>query len=715
MIGKTILHYRILEKLGEGGMGVVYLAEDSKLKRQVAIKFLPHYIAANKEERQRFEIEAQAAASLNHPNISTIHAIEESDDEIFIVMEYIDGVELKEKINPPSSPLSERGDIVGLPTDEAVNIAIQIAEGLATAHKKGIIHRDIKSGNVMITKDGKVKIMDFGLAKIGGGIQITKIGSTIGTIAYMSPEQARGDEIDNRSDIWSLGVILYEMLSGKLPYRGDFEQAVIYSILNEEPDSISSIRKDIPLKLELVIQKILNKNPVLRYQSAEEFLKELKELQNKTVQAKSETDKTIAVLPFENISPDKETDYFADGLTEELIINLSRIKEVSVVGRTNSMRFKGTNKDVNTIGRELGVRYIMTGSVRKFMDDLRISVQMIEVNKGIQLWGETYKGKLADIFDIQEKVSKEIADAMMLKLSPVEKVELTKKPTLNAEAFDCYLRGRNFLLNRTKNNLDFAILLFEKAVELDSRFAAAYAGLGEAYGAMYRDFDRQEVWLDKALEVSLKALMYDSSLSEAYASLGLAYFGKSELDQALAATKKAIELDPNNSNAYWILSRIYHSTDHDKQAIEALEKVVSINPSFFTAYDDLEMYLERIGDLEKYKNVLQTVISIVPKYLIQHPEDTYRRMAYAVTLAKVGKTKEAKMEGDKALELSPDDPIMMYYGACLYARLGEKKEAIRLIGDSIKSGYENFEWIKRDPDFENIRNEPEFVELIKYK
>ncbi|HSR16525.1 MAG TPA: protein kinase [Ignavibacteriaceae bacterium] len=712
MIGKTILHYRILEKLGEGGMGVVYLAEDSKLKRQVAIKFLPHFIAANKEERQRFEIEAQAAASLNHPNISTIYAIEESDDEIFIVMEYIDGVELKDKINPPSSPLSKRGDTGGLPINEAINIAIQIAEGLEAAHKKGIIHRDIKSGNVMITKDGKVKIMDFGLAKIGGGIQITKIGSTIGTVAYMSPEQTRGDEIDNRSDIWSLGVILYEMLTGKLPYRGDFEQAVIYSILNEEPVSVSSIRKDIPLKLEQVIQKILNKNPILRYQSAEEFLKELKELQNKTGHAKSETDKTIAVLPFENISPDKETDYFADGLTEELIINLSRIKEVSIVARTNSMRFKGTNKDVNTIGRELGVRYIMTGSVRKFMDDLRISVQMIEVNKGIQLWGETYKGKLADIFDIQEKVSKEIADAMMLKLSPVEKVELTKKPTLNAEAFDCYLRGRNFLLNRTKNNLDFAILLFEKAVELDSRFAAAYAGLGEAYGAMYRDFDRQEVWLDKALDVSLKALMYDSSLSEAYASLGLAYFGKSELDQALAATKKAIELDPNNSNAYWILSRIYHSTDHDKEAIEALEKVVSINPNFFTAYDDLEMYLERIGDLEKYKNVLQTVISIVPKYLIQHPEDTYRRMAYAVTLAKVGKTKEAKMEGDKALELSPDDPIMMYYGACLYARLGEKKEAIRLIGDSIKSGYENFEWIKRDPDFENIRNEPEFVELI---
>jgi tetratricopeptide (TPR) repeat protein len=357
----------------------------------------------------------------------------------------------------------------------------------------------------------------------------------------------------------------------------------------------------------------------------------------------------------------------------------------------------------------------MTGSVRKFMDDLRISVQMIEVNKGIQLWGETYKGKLADIFDIQEKVSKEIADAMMLKLSPVEKVELTKKPTLNAEAFDCYLRGRNFLLNRTKNNLDFAILLFEKAVELDSRFAAAYAGLGEAYATIYRDFDRKENWLDKALEVSLKALMYDASLSEAYATIGLSYFGKGAIEEGMKAARKAIELDPNNYNAFWIYARILHTIDRNKEAIEALEKAVELNPQFYEAYDDLRMYYEGLGDNDRHMNVIKKLLEIYPQLLKKHPEDAYRHMAYAVTLAVAKRYEEAKIEGNKALNLTSDDPIMMYYGACLYARLGEKKEAIRLIGDSIKSGYENFEWIKRDPDFENIRNEPEFVELIKYK
>jgi len=357
----------------------------------------------------------------------------------------------------------------------------------------------------------------------------------------------------------------------------------------------------------------------------------------------------------------------------------------------------------------------MEGSVRKFKDDVRISVQLIDVHKGTQLWGETYKGKLADIFDIQENVSKEIVDALMVKLSPVEKVVLTKKQTLNAEAYDYYLKARNFLASRTRNNIDFALLLFQKAVELDSRFAAAYAGLGEAYAIIYRDFDRNNTWLDKALDASLKALMYDASLSEAYASLGLAYFGKNALDDALTSSKKAIELDPNNFNAYWILSRIYHTTDRDKDALEALNKVVSINPIFFTAYDDLEMYYERINDKENYNQTLKTVAELVPKYLMQHPEDTYRRMAYAVTIAKLGKLEKAKLEGEKALDLSPSDPIMMYYGACLYARLSEKERAVELLTNAVNNGYENFEWIKRDPDFENIRIEPGYIRLLEGK
>ncbi|MGB5848125.1 MAG: serine/threonine-protein kinase, partial [Ignavibacteriaceae bacterium] len=265
MIGKTLLHYKIIEKLGEGGMGVVYLAEDTKLERRVAIKFLPHYISINSEERQRFKIEAKAAASLNHPNISTIHAIEESEDQIFIVMEYIDGFELKDKIKSSS-----------LPVDETIQIATQIAEGLEAAHKNGIVHRDIKASNIMITKDGKVKIMDFGLAKIKDGTELTKIGSTVGTAAYMSPEQTKGEEVDHRTDIWSFGVVLYEMLAGELPFKGDYEQAVIYSILNEDPKSITILREDAPSQLSNIIAKTLKKNPKERYHTIKELIEELK-------------------------------------------------------------------------------------------------------------------------------------------------------------------------------------------------------------------------------------------------------------------------------------------------------------------------------------------------------------------------------------------------------------------------------------------------------
>ncbi len=705
MIGKTIAHYRILDKLGEGGMGVVYKAEDTKLKREVAIKFLPPQVAADSHERKRFEIEAQAAAALNHPNIATIHAIEHVEDQTFLVMEYIDGQELKEKVR--AGPL---------PLPEALNLGMQIAKGLQAAHKKGIIHRDIKATNIMLAEDGQVKIMDFGLAKLSDAkSMVTKEGTTLGTVAYMSPEQAQAVPADHRSDLWSFGVVLYEMLTGELPFTAEHEAAWTYAIVNEQPRMPSERNNDIPPHLDSVVMKMLEKDRDLRFQSAEEIIRSIKEVQKEMESAEEPDTKSIAVLPFENISPDKETDYFADGLAEELIVSLSGLKDMRVIPRTASMQYKGTKKDIKIIGKELDARYILAGSVRKFQENLRISVQLIDVASNTQLWAETYKGKLADVFDIQEKVSKQIVKALMLKLTPKEEIELTKRPTLNAEAFDCYLRARDFLYRRTKNSVHFAIQLFEQAIKLDARFAAAFAGLGEAYGVIYRDFERKDLWLDKALEAGLKALMYDAALSEAYASLGLAYFGKNSLDEALDASKKAIELDPSNSNAYWILARIYHTTDRDREAAEALEKAIALNPNFIAAYSDLMMYYERLGDKKRLDETLQEILEVYPRYLLQHPDDSYRRMAFAVNLAKTGRKQEAKTEGIKALQLSPKDPIMMYYGACLYARLGEKKEAVKLIKDAVDNGYENFEWIKRDPDFKNIRNEPGFIELIKGK
>jgi TolB-like protein/Flp pilus assembly protein TadD len=431
--------------------------------------------------------------------------------------------------------------------------------------------------------------------------------------------------------------------------------------MNEAPLAPSALDRKIPPDVDGIVLKMLEKEPDDRYDSAKEVMANIKEVHEQLKQAeRGARTKAIAVVPFNNISPEKDSDYFSDGLTEELIMNLSRLEDMRVVSRTTSMQYKGTKKGIKTIGRELAVRYLVEGSVRRFQDNLRITAQLIDVASDAQLWAETYKGNLADVFDIQEQVCKQIVDALMLRLTPKEKVVLERRATSDPDAFDCYLKAREFLSDRTRNGIDSAIELFQRAVELDPRFAAAFAGLGEAYATIYRDFDRKANWLDKALEAGLKALMYDATLSEAYAALGLAYFGKEAVDESLAATRKAIELDPNNFNAYWILARIYHTTDRDREAVEALEKAVEVNPDFIEAYDDLQMFYERLGEKAKYDQTIQSLLTAYPRYLSQRPEEPYRRMAFAVALAKAGRNEEAKVEGQKSLKLSSSDPIMMY-------------------------------------------------------
>jgi adenylate cyclase len=526
----------------------------------------------------------------------------------------------------------------------------------------------------------------------------------------MSPEQARGEHVDHRTDIWSLGVIAFELLTGKTPYEGEFEQAIIYSILNEEPKTVLSLRKDVPLKLDQIVMKMLSKNKEHRYQKATDLLADLKELKLKNKQAPVEKEKkTIAVLPFENISPDKDADYFAEGLAEELIAGLAKIKEIKLVAPANTMKYKGTDKDIKTLGRELAAGFIMQGTVRKFKDDLRISVKLMDVAQESQLWGETYKGKLEDVFDIQEKVSKEIVDALRVNLSLTEKVVLSKRSTLN------YLRARNFLYRLTKSNVHLAIQLFERAIELDPRYAAAHAGLGEAYATLYQYFETNDSYLDKAIETSLKALMYDPTLSEAYTALGLAYFDKKLLEDAITATLKAIELDPENYVAYWILGRIYHTTDRTNEAIQQFKKTISLNPDFYNAYNDLIMTYERINDQANAKKTLEDSLVIIDAYLVKNPDDARAHMYQAIHLAAINRNDEAIIEGKKALELNPGDSLMMYNAACLYARLGNNKLAVTTLKNAIAAGQEDFEWIKRDSDLESIRNEPEYMELMKDK
>jgi serine/threonine protein kinase/Flp pilus assembly protein TadD len=709
MIGKTVSHYNILEKLGEGGMGVVYKAQDTTLDRHVAIKFLPAHLSATGENKSRFLQEAKAAAALNHPNILNVYEIDEKDGMMFLVMEYLEGETLKDYLtNLKTGP--------GVPYRQALDWTTLIAQGLKAAHDKNIVHRDIKPHNIMLTNNSQMKIMDFGLAKLKSGAGLTKTGTSLGTLSYMSPEQVQGIATDHRSDIWSLGVVLYEMLTGELPFKAEHDAGLLYLIANEDPPVPSEMDKKIPRQIDQLMKRFIEKNRDHRFKDMNEILQAISEviaaIESSGNQAKT---KAIAVLPFGNISPDKESDYFSDGLTEELIANLAKLKDIRVVPRATSMHYKGSSKDVKTIARELGTRYILSGSVRKFQENLRITVELIDVELDTQLWAETYKGKLDDVFDIQEQVSKQIVEALMVKLSPTEKVVLTKRSTLNPEAFDCNLRGRNFLYQRTKKSMNFAIQLFQKAIELDPRYADAYAGLGETYSSMYQDVERVEQWLDKSIESSLKALMYDSTLPEAYAALGLGYYNKRMFDDAVTASQKAIELDPNSFIGYWILGRIYSSTDQYSESVQLFHKVLELNPDFYSVYGDLQIVYGRMGEKEKYQKILYEGLETYKRYLSHHPDDSRGHMYYATDLAQVGRKEEAKLQAAKAIELSPDDPLMHYNAACFYAQMDEKSAAIQSLRDAVAAGYGNYEWLKRDTDLDSIRDEPEFKELVKGK
>jgi TolB-like protein/Flp pilus assembly protein TadD len=421
----------------------------------------------------------------------------------------------------------------------------------------------------------------------------------------------------------------------------------------------------------------------------------------------------LAVLPFDNISPDQETDYFSDGLTEELIARLSLVSEIELVSRWASMQFKGRKQDIRAIGTELGARYIIGGSVRRFQESVRITVQLVDVATNRQLWGNTYKGKLDDIFDIQEQVAQQIVEALRLKLSFSEKVSLTKRQTVNAQAYDLYLRGQDYLYRLTKRSVEYAIQLFEKAIELDPRYAAAYAGCSSAYGQMYQWFSREERYRDKAQELSFKALMYDSNLPEAYAAMGLSYFIWGKFEEASASSRKAIELDPDDFIAYWTLGRIHFSNGELEESLDLFRRVIDIKPGFYAAYADLAQTCMGLGRTAEADVASEQLLQLLPNYLLQNPDDSRARMYYAITLAERGRKDEAIREGAAALELSPGDPMMLYNCACLYARLGETGRAVDTLRQAMSGGYENFGWMKHDPDLDSLRDDPGFIELMQ--
>ena len=425
--------------------------------------------------------------------------------------------------------------------------------------------------------------------------------------------------------------------------------------------------------------------------------------------------KKLAVLPFRNISSEKGSDYFSDGLTEEIIIRLSRIKELEIASRNTSMRYRNSDMDTESLGRELNAKYLLQGTVRKHKDDLRISTELIDVEKDSELWAEIYSGKMADVFVFQEKVSKNIVNSLQLKLTPKEKVALSKSSTMNSEAFDTYLKAREFLFRYTKSYLLLAIDLFQTAIDLDPEYAAAYAGISEAYAMLYETHDKNPSWLEKAEESSLKALIYDPNSSEAYGALGLAYYNKNSLNEALIAVEKALSFDPDNFFAYWIRGRLYRIQDRDSEAVTDFNKALDLNRDFHTVYGDLQMSFEKLKDKKNLEDTIQRAAIFYPKYLKRYPTDARAHQFYAFTLKRLGHLNEAKKEMQKALELSPSDLIIIYNLACFNALLGDKAAAIKNLKNAINNGYGNYEYIKHDPDLYSLQKEQDFIQLMEGK
>jgi serine/threonine protein kinase/Tfp pilus assembly protein PilF len=738
MIGKTISHYKILEKLGEGGMGVVYKAQDTKLDRIVALKFLPKHLLCDSEAKSRFENEAKAASALNHPNISTIYEIDEVEGECFICMEYVEGKSIKELIKRKTLSLGE-----------ILKIAIQIAEGLNVAHKKGVVHRDIKSDNIMLIDEGLVKIMDFGLAKLKGVSKLTKTGTTLGTIQYMSPEQARGIEVDQRSDIFSFGVVLYEIITGQLPFRGEHEAAIIYSIINETPEPLARFKANVPKGLQRIVDKAMEKNREERYQHVDDMLADVRKLK-RALESEAEQPSTkkpqpsIAVLPFVNLSADKEQEYFCDGMAEEIINALTQVEGLRVVARTSAFSFRGKEIDIRETGRKLNVETLLEGSVRKAGNRVRITAQLINVSDGYHLWSQRFDRDLADVFAIQDDISLAIVDKLKVKLLGEEKEKILKRYTQNLEAYDLYLKGRYHWNRRTPEALRKAMVLFEQVIQKDPNYTLAYAGLADCYSmlAQVRVLPPKEAF-PKAKALTSKALQIDETLAEAHTSLA---FVLSCFDWDWAGAerefRKAIELNPNYATAHqWFAMGLLVNLGRITEAIEEIEKALALDPLSLiinTAAGFVYLCAGREDRaMEQAEKILDMDPTFVGAYFIMMDVNERRRkydeaveaglkgfsLAGFVSQQELTSLREIYASSGRIgylrrwLEITQskaEQGQVLYYGiASLYARLDETEKAV----EYLEKAYEEHDYglndVLVDDVFEKVRSNPRFVQLIK--
>jgi non-specific serine/threonine protein kinase len=710
MIGKTINHYKILDVLGEGGMGKVYLAEDTHLGRRVALKMLPTEMAADPTRLQRFEREARAVAALNHPSIVTIYGVEKTESGRFISMELVQGETLARHI--PTR---------GMELDRFFEIATELAEALAAAHQQSITHRDLKPANVMVTDDGRIKILDFGLAKLHGSESagddtqsISRVGTVVGTVPYMSPEQLQGLPADGRSDLFSLGVIFHEMIAGERPFSGTTSAELASSILRDRPRRLTGTRATLPKQLERILRRCLEKEPDRRFQTAIDLRNELQELQQEMQTDKEQSIPSVAVLPFADLSPDKDQDYFCEGVAEELINALVKIENLRVASRALAFQLKEAGTDIREIGERLKVNTVLEGSVRKAGNRLRVSAQLTNVADGYTIWSDRYDREMKDVFAIQDEIAENIAEALQLTLSPRERRAIQSVATRDVEAYDYYLRGRKFFYKLDRKSFEHARELYSRAIEIDPSYALAYAGIADSCSFLYMWIDSSDENRDQADTASCKALELDPELAEAHASRGLALSIRNEYEESRGEFEKAIELNPKLFEAYYFFARDCVAQGKHGDAARLFRKASEVRPEDYQAPVLLRNALISIGaSAAEIETASREALEIVENHVRLNPDDARALYLGGVMRVQLGERDKGMEWGRRALRANPDEPAVLYNVACLFSTAGEADEAIRLLEKAIDAGFGHKAWLENDSDFDPLRDDPRFRALFE--